>query len=340
MNKIDIYSLTYEEFREQLKTTFNKGEYHAKALYRSIYKKGLRSFESLVELKKSGSFADDFEKVLEFPEMEIVNESKTEVTKFVTKLFDDTLIESVIIPSGKRTTLCVSSQVGCKMGCSFCRTGDMGFTRNLTTSEIVGQVLTAQNDFKTKINNIVFMGMGEPLDNLENVIQAIKIITGQHGIDIPYSKVTVSTSGVADGIRELTKRGLSQIRLAISLNGAEDRLRKEIMPITNKYPIEDLKQSLKEYPLKNKEIFFIEYVVLKGVNDTAEDAKRVIEFCDGLPVVVNLIPYNGEKYHRPTEEELDSFKQILAGTGLFVSVRASRGDDILAACGQLATESE
>jgi len=338
MNKIDIYSLTYDEFKDQLKADFGKGEYHAKALYRSIYKKGLRSFESLIELKKSGSFADDFKEVLIFPEMEIAKESKTEVTKFVTRLGDSTQIESVIIPAGKRTTLCVSSQVGCKMGCSFCRTGDMGFTRNLTTAEIVGQVLLAQNVFKTKINNIVFMGMGEPLDNLENVIQAIKIITGQHGIDIPYSKITVSTSGVADGIRELTRRGLTQIRLAISLNGAEDRLRKEIMPITKKFPIEDLKQALREYPLKNKEIFFIEYVVLKGVNDSAEDAKRVIEFCSGLSVVVNLIPYNGEKYHRPSDEDLDFFKQILAGEGLFVSIRTSRGDDILAACGQLATE--
>ncbi len=339
MNKIDIYSLTYNEFKDVLKRDFGKGEYHAKALYKAVFREGKRSFKDLVEVQKSGDFAERFANALEFPFMEVKPTSDVQVKKFLSKLEDDTLIESVIIPMGEtRTTLCVSSQVGCRMGCSFCKTGDMGFTRNLSVSEIVGQIMVAQQELDASIRNIVFMGMGEPLDNLENVIQAISVITQDLGIAIPYSKITVSTSGVVDGIKELTKRGLSKIKLAISLNGAEDRLRKEIMPITNKYSLSDLKSALKEFPLDKKGVFFVEYVMLKGVNDTVEDAKRIYEFCDGLPVMVNLIPYNGVEFTAPSEEEVNLFKDELFSMGLFVSVRVARGDEISAACGQLASE--
>lgn len=342
MNKIDIYSLTYPEFRDELRRTFGKGEYHAKALYRAIYKENARTFNHLEEVKKSGSFADDFAEALLFPEMETANVHEDVVTKFVTKLHDGELIESVIIPMGDlRTTLCISSQVGCRMGCSFCKTGDMGFTRHLSAAEIVGQVQRARFEFGANIRNIVFMGMGEPLDNLENVLQAIEILTGQHGPDIPYSKITVSTSGVAEGIRELIRRGKTDIRLAISLNGAEDRLRKKIMPITNKFSLDDLKDALKEFPLERKrDLFFIEYVMLRGINDSDEDIERIVEFCSDLKVMVNLIPYNGENFEAPTQDEIDTFRSKLVQRGLFVVVRTARGDDISAACGQLATDSK
>ncbi len=339
MKKTDIFSLTYEQFKIQLKKQFGKGEYHAKALYRAIFKKGSRSFSHLPELAKSGDFAERFAQSLNFPLMEVEQVSGEEVKKFVTSLEDGSLIESVIIPMDKkRTTLCISSQVGCRMGCSFCRTGDMGFTRNLSVSEIVGQIMTATFEFGADIRNIVFMGMGEPLDNLDNVIQALEVMTQQHGLDIPYSKITLSTSGVVEGIRELTRRGLTQIRLAVSLNGAEDILRKKIMPITNRYSLQDLKEALQQFPLDKRGVFFIEYVILKGINDSEDDVDRIYKFCKDLPVRVNLIPYNGENFRRPSFEEVENFKKMLTERKLFVRVRTSRGDEISAACGQLAAE--
>ncbi len=337
-NRIDILSLTFEEFSELLKKEFGKGDYHARALYRAIFKNGRRTFDDLEELKKSGDFSKQFADSLSFPPMEIDSELQDEVTKFVSKLGDGSLIESVIIPMNDYSTLCISSQVGCRMGCSFCKTGDMGFTRNLTTAEIIGQVMIAHHHYGADIRNIVFMGMGEPLDNLDAVIQSLKILTGQHGFDIPYKRITVSTSGLAEGIRELIRRDMTKVCLAISLNGAEDQLRRTIMPITNKYSLADLKDALKSYPLDKKGVFFVEYVLLKGVNDSDEDVQRIVAFCDGLAVVVNLIPYNGENFTRPGDDEVDQFRLKLVGHKLFVRVRTARGDDIAAACGQLAAE--
>ncbi len=339
MSRIAILSQTYEEFAEDLSNRFGKGEYHARALYRAIYKEGKRSFESMEELKKSGDFGEQFAQSLTFPEMTVDSVVEDVVTKFVSRLADGSRIESVIIPMNEYSTLCISSQVGCKMGCSFCKTGDMGFTRNLTVAEIVGQVMLARHHFSADIRNIVFMGMGEPLDNLDNVIQALKILTGQHGFDIPYKRITVSTSGLAEGIRELVRRDMSKVCLAISLNGAEDQLRRSIMPITNKYSLEDLKDALKSYPLDKKGVFFVEYVLLKGVNDSPEDAERIVDFCRDIPVVVNLIPYNGENFIRPDDSEIERFRQILVANKLFVRIRTARGDDIAAACGQLAVQS-
>jgi len=335
---IDILALTFEQFAQRLNTDFGKGDYHARALYRAIYKQGARSFSTLEELKKSGTFAEEFASVLIFPILEIESVVQNEVTKFTTRLHDSTVIESVIIPMNDYSTLCISSQVGCRMGCSFCKTGDMGFTRNLSVSEIVGQILLARHHFKADIRNIVFMGMGEPLDNLDNVIQSLKIITEQHGFDIPYKRITVSTSGLVEGIRELIRRDMTQVSLAISLNGAEDRLRRSIMPITNKFPIAELKQVLTEYPLDKKGVFFIEYVLLRGVNDSEEDALRIVEFCENIPVVVNLIPYNGETYTRPELADIERFRALLVDKKIFVRVRTARGDDISAACGQLAAQ--
>ncbi len=339
MEKIDIFSLTYEEFRIRLKDQFGKGEYHAKALYRAVFKEGKRGFSNLIEVAKSGDFAERFADSLTFPTMNLENVSDESVKKYLTRLEDDTLIESVVIPMEHgRTTLCISSQVGCRMGCSFCKTGDMGFTRNLTVAEIVGQIMSATFELGASIQNIVFMGMGEPLDNLENVIQAIKVITEQRGIDIAFRKITVSTSGVVHGIRELTRRGFTQVRLAISLNGAEDILRKQIMPITNRYSLEDLKDALRHFPLDKKGLFFIEYVMLKGVNISDKDAERVADFCEGLPVMVNLIPYNGDNYQQPCIDEVNAFKDLLFQRDIFASVRTARGDEISAACGQLAAD--
>lgn len=341
MNEIiDILSLTFEQFSEILKKQFNKGDYHARALYRAIYKDGRKTFEDLEELQKSGDFSSQFERVLTFPSMTIDSELRDEVIKFVSKLGDGTRIESVIIPMNDYSTLCISSQVGCRMGCSFCKTGDMGFTRNLTTAEIVGQVMIAHHHYGADIRNIVFMGMGEPLDNLDAVIQSLKILTGQHGFDIPYKRITVSTSGLAEGIRELIRRDMTKVCLAISLNGAEDHLRRSIMPITNKFSLAELKDALKAYPLDKKGVFFVEYVLLKGINDSDEDVLRIVAFCKELPVVVNLIPYNGNNFTRPEDREVDLFRLKLVEHKLFVRIRTARGDDIAAACGQLAAERE
>ena len=338
---IDILSLTYLEFLSITKERFNRKEYHAKATYRHIFKRGNLNFKSLEEYGKSGNLAEVISSQIVLPTVRVQDIVKTDVTKFTVELFDSSVIESVIIPekSGNRTTLCVSSQVGCRMGCSFCETAKLGLKRNLTTSEIVAQVYLAKHQFSANITNIVFMGMGEPLDNFESVVKALEVLSQQHGFDIPYRRMTVSTSGVVKGINELVERGLSQkVKLAISLNGASDAIRQKIMPITYRYSIDELKESLKSYPLPKGGLFFIEYVLLKGVNDSPNDANMIIEFCKGINVMINLIPYNGVDYNTPSFEDINIFKDRLFKSGLFISVRTSRGGEISAACGQLAAK--
>ena len=337
---IDILSLTYTQFLQKIKFLFGKGEYHAKAIYRELLKNGNKDFSHLPVFEKSGDLATRIFKQITYPSLKVTKVHTTSVTKFLTEFDDGKQVESVIIPinGGKRTTLCVSSQVGCRMACSFCKTGEMGFTRNLTVSEIVGQVYVARFHFGADIRNIVFMGMGEPLDNFENVMQAISVLNDQRGFDIALKRITVSTSGVVKGINEMVKRGLTSIPLAISLNGAEDKIRQKIMPITHRYSIAELKEALLNFHLPKGAYFFIEYVLLKGINDSYDDAMRIVEFCSGLSVMVNLIPYNGNTYQAPSREDIDTFKDYLFAKGLFVSVRTERGGEISAACGQLASE--
>ncbi|HVS70061.1 MAG TPA: 23S rRNA (adenine(2503)-C(2))-methyltransferase RlmN [Phycisphaerae bacterium] len=280
--------------------------------------------------------------------------------------------ESVIIPmtsfGGTRWyTLCVSSQVGCRMGCTFCETGRMGLLKNLTAAEIVQQRLAAQRlrmmeagegteeiqrgrrgvgaqrYFADGIQNIVFMGMGEPLDNFENVVQAIRVLAEPAGCNFPMGQITVSTVGRIDGLRRLgelvrAEPAWRNLRIAVSLNAARDAVRDELMPINRAMPLEQLQRALVDYPLPPKGRFLIEYVLIKGVNDSEGDVEAVGAFCAPLRCIVNVIPYNPQRfapYETPAEERVLAFMGALKARGLFVKRRTTHGRELMGACGQL-----
>ncbi|MFU8806348.1 MAG: 23S rRNA (adenine(2503)-C(2))-methyltransferase RlmN [Bradymonadaceae bacterium] len=266
-------------------------------------------------------------------------EASDGTTKMTFECDDGAIIETVYIPADGRNTLCISSQVGCAMGCTFCYTAKMGLKRNLTTAEIVGQVVHARRIFAEKnghIGNIVFMGMGEPLHNVDNVIQAIHIFTDDRGLNFSRRKVTVSTSGLVPAIARLGAE--TDIQLAISLNATTDETRSKIMPVNDRWNLETLMSALREFPLTNRERITFEYVLIKDLNDTLDDAQRIIELIDGIPAKVNLIPFNthpGTPFETPSERRIDAFRDYLLSKDVAVFRRKTRGDDEMAACGQL-----
>jgi 23S rRNA (adenine2503-C2)-methyltransferase len=260
------------------------------------------------------------------------------VMKFVSRLADGEHIESVIIPAAGRTTLCISSQAGCRMGCLFCATGRMGFRRDLAAEEIVWQIMAARFLLCRRVDNIVFMGMGEPLDNLDAVARALHVITDQRGLDIAPRHVTVSTAGHADGIRALVAIGFPHLRVAVSINATDDALRSRLMPINRKYPLSKLRETMDTLARGRGETVLIEYVLLAGVNDSEDDAASLARYLKGLPVRVNVIAYNstqGAIYDTPKPAQIRRFVARLAAEKLFVRIRQSRGQGLLAACGQL-----
>lgn len=339
---MNIFALTCAELADEMGRRYGKGLYHAIVLYREIFKKGNISIADAPELANSHSLARQFTADVRLPDCRIVTRQQDdEVLKFASALADGHLIESVIIPALGRTTLCVSSQVGCRMGCKFCVTGDMGFVRDLTVEEIVWQIYAARFELGRRIDNIVFMGMGEPLDNFANVMQAVRVISEQRGFDIAYSHITISTAGHADGIRKLASAKLHKLRLAVSINAADDGIRSNLMPINRKYPLSRLKEELCAFPLDKDGIIFIEYVLLAGINDSYDDATKLAHYLEGLPNRVNVIAYNTGSYvtyATPAIEHVHRFCQWLAEKKLFVRLRQSRGQGSLSACGQLGAE--
>jgi 23S rRNA (adenine2503-C2)-methyltransferase len=269
--------------------------------------------------------------------------------------------ESVIIPMhsyrGTRWhTLCVSSQIGCRMGCTFCETARMGLIRDLSAAEIVGQFVAARDlmlartrrsaapyrYFLSGIQNIVFMGMGEPLDNFDAVVQAIRVLSEPNGLNFPHAQITVSTVGRIDGLRRLAALGWPNLRLAISLNAPGDALRAELMPINRAMPLAELRAALAAYPLGRKGLFMFEYVLLAGVNDTPAHARALAAWCRGLRGVVNLIPYNPQRdaaYAAPEDAVIVRFAAELRREGIFVKRRLTHGRDLMGACGQLGNPS-
>jgi 23S rRNA (adenine2503-C2)-methyltransferase len=326
---LNVFAMTCEEFAGEMQRRYGKGLHHAAALYREIFKGG-NTAPSL-----AGQLGED----LRLPVCRIIAEQEDEgVIKFASSLHDGLTIESVIIPAHGRTTLCVSSQVGCRMGCRFCLTGGMGFVRNLTPEEMVWQVHAARFRLCRRIDNVVFMGMGEPLDNFENLAKAVRVISEQRGLDIAPSHLTVSTSGHADGIRDLAALNLPRLRLAVSLNAANDELRSRLMPINRKYPLARLRHELGSFPKGRDGVIFVEYVLLDGINDSREDARELACYLAGLPVRVNVIPYNrggSASFSSPSPEGVRRFCEWLADEKLFVRLRRPRGQNIMAACGQL-----
>lgn len=256
------------------------------------------------------------------------------------RLSEPATIEAVFMPEEKRQTICISTQAGCAVDCHFCLTATLGLIRNLTAGEIIGQVLVALEDNRAALKpqtNVVLMGQGEPLLNYEAVMAAVRILLDPNGMAISPKHVTLSTSGIVPGIERLAKERVRP-KLAISLNASTNAQRDRIMPVNRKYPIESLLEACRRYPLRSWERLTFEYVLLGGFNDSPDDARRVVKLLSNLRAKVNLIPWNpGDlPYERPEPARIDEFRKILADKGLPVFVRYSRGQDVMAACGQLA----
>lgn len=287
-NKMKILEQTLDEVVCNLKQEFGKGLFHAAALYREIFRFGNKDFFVAPEFAASPVFTEKLKnQVVLSPGqvMDIVKEN--DLTKFITRLWDGEKIESVIIPMTNHHTLCVSSQAGCRMGCRFCETGRMGFKRNLTVSEITGQLFNARFILKEKIKNIVFMGMGEPFDNFDHVIRAIRIMNEQKGFDIALRHITLSTAGLTNGIETLGSLNMPGLRLAVSINAPDDKTRSWLMPMA--HSLQKLKKTLERFPLPKRGCFLFEYILIKGLNDSKKDAINLAAYIKPLPVRLNQI---------------------------------------------------
>ncbi|PIE68875.1 MAG: 23S rRNA (adenine(2503)-C(2))-methyltransferase RlmN [Deltaproteobacteria bacterium] len=337
---LSLLTLTCDQLAREFGTRFGKGAYHAQALYRHVMQQGHWQVADMGAFARSGDLAHRVQAQLCMASGRItdsVNEGGT--IKFVTTLADGAGIESVIIPMKGYATLCVSSQIGCRQGCRFCETASMGFVRQLEVEEIVAQVWRARYVLGHAVRNVVFMGMGEPLDNLANVVQAIRVMQDQRGLDIPLRRITVSTAGRVDGLAELARSGLTTLRLAISLNAANDDLRSRLMPVNKRFGLADLKKALQDFPLPPKREFFIEYVMFKGLNAGRTQAQELLSFVQGLPVRINLIGYNPgthSRFQAPDDADLLAFAGYLRKHGVHTRIRWSKGRSIMAGCGQLA----
>ncbi|NLK66097.1 MAG: 23S rRNA (adenine(2503)-C(2))-methyltransferase RlmN [Campylobacteraceae bacterium] len=345
---INILDYTKEELEE-----FIKPKFRAKQIYEWIYKKDVDSFDEMLNLPKdmrkelaSKYYFDPLKKIKD----EISSDGSI---KYLFELKDGKTIESVLLPmkdelfdeEGKRIrharyTICVSSQVGCKIGCTFCLTAKGGFVRNLTAGEIVEQVHFIKKENKIPHErrvNIVFMGMGEPLNNLENVAKAIKIFTDNDGLAISPRRQTISTSGLSTQIKKLGEMNLG-VLLAISLHAVTDELREKLMPINRAYNIASIMQAVREFPIDMRKRVMFEYLMIDGLNDSVQDAKTLVKLLNGIKAKVNLIyfnPHEGSQYGRPSEENMIKFQDYLSEKGVTCTIRESKGIDISAACGQL-----
>jgi 23S rRNA (adenine2503-C2)-methyltransferase len=316
--------------------------FHARQLYRWIYRRGVTEFDLMTDLSRTlrARLHDEF--WLSTPRIVSDEQSVDGTRKFVLELADARRIESVFIPDTPSMTFCISTQVGCAMSCGFCLTGKMGLVRNLTAGEIAGQVrvLAAATGLLEFPFNIVLMGMGEPLHNYDATMKALRILHAEHGLAVSPRRVTLSTVGIVPGLERLGREPLMP-NLAISLHATTDEQRTALVPPNKKYPLAEILDVCRRFPLKKRSRITFEYVLLAGVNDTPEDARRLARLLSGIKSKVNLIPLNpapGIPYERPSDERVDRFAQILADRHITVSVRKSRGRDIRAACGQLIVE--
>jgi 23S rRNA (adenine2503-C2)-methyltransferase len=310
-----------------------------------LYKKRVESIAEMSNLPQSLRGALEVAYEMNALKLARIQGSADTTRKLLWHLRSGDYVESVLIPAsldmfGERSdrfTLCVSTQVGCAYGCRFCASGLEGFKRNLSPGEIVAQIIETERATKTKVNNVVFMGMGEPLANFENLLKAIEIINAHWGVGIGARHITISTSGLAPRIRDLAHQPL-QVRLALSLHGATDDVRAQIMPVNRKYPLADLLEACAEYQQTTRKMLFVEYILIQGVNDAPEQAELLVHHARRLHAKVNLIPYNtveGLDWKRPSDVVIDRFAGILRAGKIVATVRREKGHDIDAACGQL-----
>lgn len=317
-------------------------KYRVHQVFTWVYHYHCRDFNEMSNLSKSlrSRLAEHF--YFSLPKIASQTNSKDGSIKYLLEMDDGALVESVWMPSDSRKTLCLSTQVGCRLNCSFCLTASLGLKRNLATGEIIGQHLAINEELsdENKITNVVFMGMGEPLDNYESVVDALRLMVSPEAMKISTRKVTVSTSGLVDKMKTFQHENLP-VNLAISLNASDNSTRDKLMPINKKYPIEVLMDSLKKYPLKPQRRHTIEYVLLSGINDSDEDACRLAEWLKDIPCKINLIPFNGfdsTQYTPPSDKRVLKFQNYLIEQNYSAFIRKNRATDILGACGQLATQ--
>ncbi|GAB4371911.1 MAG: 23S rRNA (adenine(2503)-C(2))-methyltransferase RlmN [Calditrichia bacterium] len=317
-----------------------EADYRARQIYKWIYGKNVDSFQQLTNIPQSLRDWLESRFRLRSLQLEKEEESRDGTRKFLWKLIDGHRIESVLIPEGKRRTLCISSQVGCSFGCKFCATGTMGLVRNLTPGEIVEQVLQVNKIMSSPVTNVVFMGMGEPFLNYPRVVQACKILNDPEGVAISNRRITISTSGVIPKIYQYTDDGLPY-KLAISLHAPNQALREKIMPIAKKFPLDELIAGVKYYlDAKKQNRVTFEYVLLHGVNDSPREARQLISLLSPLRCKLNLIPCNQNflGFQPPSPQQLEEFYTLMLKAPFAVTVRKNRGEDITGACGQLAVE--
>jgi 23S rRNA (adenine2503-C2)-methyltransferase len=328
---------------EQILDDLGRPRFHARQIFQWIYKRGVIDFSLMSDLGREMRAELAAVCRVATPQVERTERSEDGTVKFLLRLDDGKHIESVFIPDTPSMTFCVSTQVGCAMKCAFCLTGRMGIDRNLTAGEIHGQVrvLARELGMLDSRFNIVLMGMGEPLHNYEATMKALRILADEHGFGMSGRRITLSTVGVLPALERLATEPLMP-NLAISLHATTEDQRDLLVPINRKYGLKELLHACRRFPLKRRERITFEYVMLQDVNDTPEDARRLVKLLHGIQGKVNLLPLNeapGIPFARPSDARVNQFAKILADHGLTVSVRKSRGRDIRAACGQLITES-
>ena len=335
----NIFNETYESL-EKYFITNNDKKFRATQLYDFLYKKRIYDINKMNNIPNTTK--ELLTKDYDFSFIEIIKKQEdNDVKKYLFKLNDGALIESVVMYHNYGISLCVSSQVGCNMGCSFCESGRLKKVRNLETYEIVEQLLLIEKDLNIKITHIVIMGIGEPFDNYNNVMNFIRIITSNKGIDLGSRHVTVSTCGIIPGIKKFMN-DFSQVNLAISLHAPNDTLRNQIMPISKAYKLDDLMKTIKDYIKKTNRRVTFEYIMLENINDSLESAQELSKLLKGINCYVNLIPYNETEniqYKRTKKVQILAFYDILKKNGIAVTIRKEFGGKVDAACGQLRAKS-
>ncbi len=338
--KTDLKNLTQEQLVRFVESQ-GQPAFRGRQILAWVYRPGINEFAQMTDLAK------EFRAVLHktayisrFKDSRIEC-SRDGTVKFAFRLHDDHVIESVLIPEEDRNTLCLSTQVGCAMGCVFCLTGTMGFHRNLTTAEIINQVCAVRDwtlaQDQGTLTNIVFMGMGEPLANFTNLLNAISLLTEQRGLDFSNRRITVSTCGLVPQMTMLGEQ--TDVNLAVSLHAVNDTIRSALMPINKRYPLSALIEACRTYRQKKRQRVMIEYTLLEGINDTEADADKLAVLLHCVPCKINLLavnPVDDSRFRSPPQQQVLRFQQILRDHGLTVFIRQSRGEDIAAACGQLA----
>ena len=338
----DLKDYTLSELRDWF-VEAGQTAFRGDQVFRWLWGQGETAFSQMTNLSKElreqlGELARVSELI---PDTIVESTDGTKKYRFV--LEDSRAIEAVFIPEGEasRYTVCISTQAGCAMGCTFCHTGTMKLLRNLRPAEIVNQVVAVAADNEPRITNLVLMGMGEPLHNYDNVVRALRILMEDSGLNFSHRKITLSTVGLVPELERLGRE--VPVNLAVSLHAANDELRNEIVPLNRKYPLAKLIEACRNFPVPARKRVTFEYVQLPGVNDSEKDADELVALLEDLPCKINLIPFNevpGAPYRAPTDDEVDRFEKLLVDRGFHVLVRRPRGRDVLAACGQLATQGQ